>query len=75
MLEKIIEIAGKYADENAASEWNEDTFLLMELSSLEIYSFISEIEAVFGVHIKERDLSRIETLGDLQEIVEKGRKA
>lgn len=75
MLEKIIEMAKKYADGDGASEINEDTFLLMEVSSLEIYSFISEIEAVFGVHIKERDLSRIETLKDLSEIVEKGMKA
>lgn len=71
MLEKMLEIAKKYAEGDAAAHMDGETFLLMELSSLEIYSFIAEIEAMFGVRIKERELSQIETLKDLEEIVKK----
>ena len=37
----------------------------MELSSLDFFAFISTVEETFGVRISERQLKRIDTLGDL----------
>ncbi len=74
MLEKIIEIARSCCE--ADVEWSGDTSILtdMELSSLEIFNFISEVEKKFSIHLKERQLSEIETLNDLAEAVEKEMK-
>lgn len=72
MLTKIIEIA-KRVSENSGVNFGEETSIIMdmELSSMEFFSFITEIEGAFDIHISERELNRIETLGDLAEIVEK----
>ncbi len=71
MLEKIIEIAKSCCE--ADISWSKDTSILtdMELSSLEIFDFISKVEKQFSIHIKERDLSEIDTLEDLEKVVEK----
>lgn len=65
MLEKIIEIAKPYCSEDL--DWNEDVSIMsdMELSSLDFFAFISTVEETFGVRISERQLKRIDTLGDL----------
>ena len=65
MLEKIIEIAKPYCSEDL--DWNEDISIMsdMELSSLDFFAFISTVEETFGVRISERQLKRIDTLGDL----------
>lgn len=66
-MERIIEIAKKYTEEPGTIDWGRDTSILtdMELTSLELFSFVAEAEAAFGVRIKARELNRIETLGDL----------
>lgn len=71
MLEEIIELAKNCCE--ADVEWGEDTSILtdMELSSLEIFEFINEVEMRFSIHLKERQLGEIVTLGDLAEAVEK----
>lgn len=65
MLEKIIEIAKPYCSEDL--DWSEDISIMsdMELSSLDFFAFISTVEETFGVRISERQLKRIDTLGDL----------
>ena len=65
MLEKIIEIAKPYCSEDL--DWNEDISIMsdMELSSLDFFAFITTVEETFGVRISERQLKRIDTLGDL----------
>ena len=70
MLETIIEIAKKYCTDDL--EWNEDTSIMsdMELSSLDFFSFISTVEETFNVRISERQLKRIDTLGDLVEMIQ-----
>lgn len=71
MLDKIIEIAKKICDSEDV-ELSEDTSILMdmEFSSMEFFSFISEVEGELEISISERELNRIETLGDLAEIAE-----
>ncbi len=71
MLEKIIKIAEKICDTTDV-ELNEDTSIVMdmELSSMEFMAFVSEIEATMDIHIKERELRKIDTLGELAELVE-----
>lgn len=71
MLDKIIEIAKKICDSEDI-ELSEDTSILMdmEFSSMEFFSFISEVEGELEISISERELNSIETLGDLAEIAE-----
>lgn len=71
MLEKIIEIANRVCEADDI-ELNEDTSIIsdMELSSLEFMSFVSEVEGVFNIRIKDRELRKIDTLGELAELVE-----
>lgn len=71
MLEKIIEIAGRLC-ELEDIELNEDTSIIsdMELSSLEFMAFVAEVEGLFNIRIKERELRKIDTLGELAELVE-----
>ena len=69
MLEKIIEIAKPYCSEDL--DWNEDISIMsdMELSSLDFFAFISTVEEYFNIRISERQLKRIDTLGDLMEVI------
>lgn len=75
MIEQLIKLAKEYCVEQTM-EMNEDTSLAldMELSSMEILKFISEVEDMFDVHISERMLNRIDTLGDLCQIIEMQKK-
>lgn len=72
MLQKIIEIAERVCELDDV-ELNEDTSIItdMELSSMEFLAFVTEIEGEMNIHIKERELRGIETLGDLAEVVQK----
>lgn len=72
MLQKIIEIAERVCELDDV-ELNEDTSIItdMELSSMEFLAFVTEIEGEMNIHIKERELRGIETLGDLAEVVTK----
>jgi acyl carrier protein len=71
MLEKIIEIAIRVCEVEDI-ELNEDTSIIsdMELSSLEFMAFVAEVEGMFNIRIKERELRKIDTLGELTELVE-----
>ena len=71
MLEKIIEIANRLCELEDV-EMNEDTSIIsdMELSSLEFMAFVAEVEGMFNIRIKERELRKIDTLGELAELVE-----
>lgn len=73
MLEKIIRIAQEFCEDEDV-EWNEDTSILsdMELTSMEMFSFIAKVEGELNIKINERQLGRIGTLGDLVRLAEKG---
>lgn len=71
MLEKIINIAREYCEEDDI-EINEDTRVLedLEFSSMEFFSFISDIEEECGISIPEKEIKKIETIKDIVDLVE-----
>lgn len=73
MLEELIELAKKMCQEDL--EWSEDTSIMMDmqLSSLEFFSFVADVEDVFKIRISERQLTRIDTLGDLVELIQRAK--
>ena len=70
MLEKIIEIAKTHCSEEL--DWGEDTSIMsdMELNSLDFFAFICSVEDTFGIRLSERQLKKVETLGDLAGLVQ-----
>lgn len=72
MLNEIIEILNDICDDIDMG-LNEDTSLIsdLELSSLEFFAFIVAVEGHFGIRIKERELSQIDTLGELEKVIRK----
>lgn len=70
MMKQIIALAQKIFQDDTL-ELTEDTSIIadMELSSMEIFEFIAEVEREFSIHISERQLNQIDTLGDLYRIV------
>lgn len=73
MLDKIIKIAQEFCEDEDI-EWSEDTSILsdMELTSMEMFSFIAKVEGELNIKINERQLRRIGTLGDMAEVARKG---
>ena len=71
ILDHIIEAAKECCQEEVA--WSADTSILsdMGLSSLEIFEFIFKVETKFGIHLSDRELGDVVTLGDLEEAVRK----
>ncbi len=41
----------------------------LEMSSVEIFSMVGELEAQNGIRISERELSSVETVGELADII------
>lgn len=71
MFETILKLAEKYC-EDPSLELDRDTSVVMdmELSSMSIFSMISELEDSLNIRIPERILLRVDTLGDLCDVVE-----
>ena len=73
MLDEIIEIAKNFCQEDI--QWGADTSVLtdMELTSLEIFELIGQVEDRFSVRLTDRQLRNIVTLGDLADAVKEKR--
>lgn len=69
MMEKLLKIAEKYCSEEQELDENTSIMMDMELTSMEFFSFICDVEEQFGVHFTERQLRRIDSLGDLNEVI------
>lgn len=69
---KIIQDCCEEVDPSLITE--ESRFLDdLELSSLDFFSLISEIESEFNIHITELEIQRLVTVGDLLHVLqEKG---
>lgn len=67
MMEKLLKIAEKYCSEEQVLDEDTSIMMDMELTSLEFFNFICDVEEAFGVHFTERQLRRIDSLGDLNE--------
>ncbi len=71
MNEVLIEIIRSVTD-NKEVEITEETELVddLELSSLEFFSLITQVENQFRVKISDRDVQELETVGDLLALLE-----
>lgn len=72
MLEKLAKIVQKYTDV-PVDNLTEDMELVddLELSSIDYFEIMVEIETTFRIRFKERDLQELETVGDVVKLVEK----
>ena len=68
VLEKIIRLAQENSD---AESIEEDSSFMddLEMSSMEIYSFVGELEDELNISIPQRVLNQVATVGDLADEV------
>lgn len=74
-MDTILEIIQDCCEEVDPSLITEESRFLddLELSSLDFFSLISEIESEFNIHITELEIQRLVTVGDLLHVLqEKG---
>ena len=74
-MDTVFEIIQDCCEEVDPSLITEESRFLddLELSSLDFFSLISEIESEFNIHITELEIQRLVTVGDLLRILqEKG---
>lgn len=74
-MDTVLEIIQDCCEEVDPSLITEESRFLddLELSSLDFFSVISEIESEFNIHITELEIQRLVTVGDLLRILqEKG---
>lgn len=71
MNEALIEII-RSVTENEEIEITEETELVddLELSSLEFFSLVTQIENRFRIKISDREVQELETVGDLVALLE-----
>ena len=75
MMDTVLEIIQDCCEEVDPSLITEESRFLddLELSSLDFFSLISEIESEFNIHITELEIQRLVTVGDLLGVLqEKG---
>ena len=75
MMDTVLEIIQDCCEEVDPSLITEESRFLddLELSSLDFFSLISEIESEFNIHITELEIQRLVTVGDLLRVLqEKG---
>ena len=72
MFEKIVDILSEHTEYDK-SKMNRDTTLLMDLglNSLEVVKIVMELEEEFEIEFSEEDLPRINTLGELEDLINK----
>ncbi len=70
MFEKIVEIAQNYLEEDMDITRETRVIQDMELSSMELFSFISDIEQECNISISESQIQKINTIGDIVDIAE-----
>ena len=74
-MDTVLEIIQDCCEEVDPSLITEESRFLddLELSSLDFFSLISEIESEFNIHITELEIQRLVTVGDLLGVLqEKG---
>lgn len=75
-MDFILEIIRDYCEEIDASQITPESRIMddLELSSLDFFSLVSEIETEYNIRITEREIQEIATVGDLMHIVEEKTK-
>jgi len=71
MEERVLEIVRECCDEIDPEEITLESKFIddLDLSSMEVFSLVSEFEDEFDVKISERDLQRIITVADAARII------
>lgn len=75
-MDEIIDILKDLCEEVGEEFITEETNFMedLEISSLDFFSLISELEADHGITITEREIQNIITVGDLMRTVQKKMK-
>ena len=70
-MNEIIEMLLSLCDEINVDSITEETRFMeeLEISSLDFFSLISEVEVAYGITIPEREIQTIITVGDLLRII------
>ena len=71
-MDTVLEIIQNCCEEVDPSLITEESRFLddLELSSLDFFSLISEIESEFNIHITELEIQRLVTVGDLLHVLQ-----
>jgi acyl carrier protein len=71
ILKKIKEILGAISEINLNAVNTDSALMELDLSSIEIMSFIAEIQRSYDIMISTDELMTLETVGQLIELIEK----
>lgn len=76
MKTTLLQIIQDYCEEIDVPQITSESRIMddLELSSLDFFSLVSDVETEFDIHITEREIQEIATVGDLMHIVEEKTK-
>lgn len=76
MKTTLLQIIQDYCEEIDVSQITAESRIMddLELSSLDFFFLVSDVETEFDIHITEREIQEIATVGDLVHIVEEKTK-
>ena len=76
MKTTLLQIIQDYCEEIDVPQITSESRIMddLELSSLDFFSLVSDVETEFDIHITEREIQEIATVGDLVHIVEEKTK-
>ena len=68
----ILEILASYYEDGDLSYVEQDSQIMddLGLSSMDFFSLITDVEMEFDIHISEREIQQILTVGDIARLVE-----
>ena len=71
-MDTILEILASYYEDDDLSQVEQDSQIMddLGLSSMDFFSLITDVEMEFDIHISEREVQQILTVGDIARLVE-----
>lgn len=71
-MDTILEILASYYEDGDLSYVEQDSQIMddLGLSSMDFFSLITDVEMEFDIHISEREIQQILTVGDIARLVE-----
>jgi acyl carrier protein len=71
-MDTILEILASYYEDDDLSQVEQDSQIMddLGLSSMDFFSLITDVEMEFDIHISEREIQQILTVGDIARLVE-----
>lgn len=74
ILKRIREILSEISEIDVNEVKFDSTLLELNLSSIEIMSFIAEVQRTYNIQITENELMTIETISTLVDLIEEKKK-